>query len=193
MPRTYLFAPELCDLSRACLWPNWQIGNVNRIFFQDRIWSLTTDPLKNNFFQKFQRISSASPNVDFLLKITPPSSINLTVSANISNFLKLDERRSLAHFSHPKLIKLNNSLGLYNFLCHQDQCFDIPYYQPIPMTIKIMLFKRPGQRTILFTSVLLSTVVQEALDNDICCSDNGCMFVTLPPTLDSLGEMSGVV
>ena len=55
----------------------------------------------------------------------------------------------------------------------------------------MMLFKRPGQRTILFKSVLLSTAVQEALET--YCSDSGCMFVPLPPSLDSLGEMSGVV
>ena len=61
----------------------------------------------------------------------------------------------------------------------------------IPLTIKIMLFKRPRQRTILFTSVLLSTTMQEALDT--YSSDRGCMFVPLPPTLDSLGEMSRVV
>ena len=126
-----------------------------------------------------------------MLKITPPSSINLTISANITHFLKLDERRCSAHFSHPQLITLNNCLGVYNLSCHQDQSFDIPYYQPIPLIIKSMLFKRPGQLTILFTSVLLSTAVQEALDT--YCSDSGCMFVPLPPSLDSLGEMSGVV
>ena len=126
-----------------------------------------------------------------MLKITPPSSINLTISANIIHFLKLDERRSSAHFSHQKLITLNNCLGVYNLSCHQDQIFDIPYYLPIPLTIKIMLFKRLGQRTILFTSVLLSTNMQEALDT--YSGDRGCMFVPLPPSLDSLGEIIGVI
>ena len=59
------------------------------------------------------------------------------------------------------------------------------------MTVKIMIFKHPGQRIILFTTVFLSTAVQEALDTS--CNDNGCMFVKLPTTLDSLGDMSGVI
>ena len=110
-------------------------------------------------------------NLQELIKNCFPTFINIT------HFLKLDERRSSAHFSHQKLITLNNCLGVYNLSCHQDQIFDIPYYLPIPLTIKIMLFKRPGQRTILFTSVLLSTNMQEALDT--YSGVRGCMFVPL--------------
>ena len=96
-------------------------------------------------------------NVEFLLKICPPSSINLTISANIGHFLKLDERRAPGHFEHQKLITLDDSLNVYNFSCNKNQSFDFNFYSPIHFTIKIMIFKTPGERTTLFASLLLST------------------------------------
>ena len=54
-----------------------------------------------------------------------------------------------------------------------------------------MIFKRPERHNLLFTTVLLSTSVQEALDTS--CDDNGCMFVRLSTILESLGDMSGVI
>ena len=112
-----------------------------------------------------------SKNVDFLIKIYPPSSINLTISANIAHFLKLDERR--AHFEHEKLITLDDFLGVYNCSCHKNQSFNF------------------GERTTLFTSLLLSAKIQQALH---CHSrKRGCTFVPLPESLNSLGELIGVI
>ena len=88
-----------------------------------------------------------SNNINFLLEINPPSSINLTISANIAH---LYERRSPTHFAHQKLITLNDCLGVYNFSCHKNQSFDFPYYSPIPFTIKIMVFKTTGVRLAKF-------------------------------------------
>ena len=130
-----------------------------------------------NFLFKFQKIKMSN-NVYFLLKLYPPSSINLTSSANIAHFLKLDERRAPTHLAHQKLITLNDCLGVYNFKCHKNQSFDFSYYSPIPFTIKIMVFKTPGERTILFTSLLLSAKMQEALD--FHSGERGCTFFPLP-------------
>ena len=54
-----------------------------------------------------------------------------------------------------------------------------------------MIFKRPGRRHLLFTTVIFSPAVQVALDDS--CDDNGCLFVRLPAILESLGDMSGVI
>ena len=130
-------------------------------------------------------------NVDFLLKIYFPSSINLTKSANIAHFLKLDESRAPTHFEHQKLITLDDCLGVYNFSCHKNQSFDFSYYSPIPFTIKSMIFKTPGERTTMFTSLLLSAKMQQALH---CHSlERGCTFVPLPESLNSLGDLIGVI
>ena len=102
----------------------------------------------------------------------------------------MDERRSPSHFLHPKLTTLNNNLALYNFTCPRDQSFNYPFYQPLSLTVRIMIFKCTGRRHFI-TTVILSRSAQVALDDS--CDENGCMFVRLPAILESLGDMSGVI
>ena len=54
-----------------------------------------------------------------------------------------------------------------------------------------MLFKRPGRRHLLFVTVILSPQAQVALDES--CTEQGCLYVRLPPILDSLINIEGVI
>ena len=56
-----------------------------------------------------------------------------------------------------------------------------------------MIFKRPGRRHLLFTTVILSPSAQVALDES--CGEQGCMYVRvqLPAILDSLVNIEGVI
>ena len=74
---------------------------------------------------------------------------------------------------------LTNSLSLYNFSCFSNskQSFEYPFYKPLSLTTKIMLFKRPGRRHLLL---------------DEGCMEPGCLYIRLPPILHSL-YIEGVI
>ena len=53
-----------------------------------------------------------------------------------------------------------------------------------------MLFKTPGRRHLLFATIILSPEAQVALDKG--CTEQGCLYIRLPPILESL-YIEGVI